>query len=161
MKRRFALLLALTLAAPLALAQQAESPSMGPQLELTYENAGEADIVLIRNATIWTQDEGGVRENADLLIQDGKIVAVGTGLDAPDGATIIDGTGRHVTPGIIALPCQVGEVADQFFFKFHVQRLSCQDIFPGGIVALYFVVIPTMRRQGARCLRQLQQFDTR
>ena len=70
MKRRFALLLALTLAAPLALAQQAESPSMGPQLELTYENAGEADIVLIRNATIWTQDEGGVRENADLLIQD-------------------------------------------------------------------------------------------
>ncbi len=32
-------------------------------------------------------------ENADLLIRDGKIVAVGTNLDAPDGATIIDGTG--------------------------------------------------------------------
>jgi len=101
MKRHIAFLLALTLAAPLALAQQAESPPQAPRLELTFENAGEAGLVLIRNATIWTQDERGVLENADLLMQDGKIVAVGTGLDAPDGATTIDGTGRHVTPGII------------------------------------------------------------
>ena len=101
MKRHVAYLLALTLAAPLALAQQEEPQPGLPRLELTFENAGEAGIVLIRNATIWTQDAGGVRENADLLMQDGRIVAVGTGLDAPDGATIIDGTGRHVTPGII------------------------------------------------------------
>ena len=96
MKRRIAFLLAFTMAAPVALAQPQEQ-----RLELTFENAGAAGIVLIRNATIWTQDKDGVRENADLLMRDGKIVAVGIGLDAPDGATIIDGTGRHVTPGII------------------------------------------------------------
>ena len=79
MKRRIAFLLVLTMAAPVALAQQQE-----PRLDLTFENAGEAGIVLIRNATIWTQDEDGVRENADLLMRDGKIVAVGIGLEAPD-----------------------------------------------------------------------------
>ncbi len=95
MKRYLALLATLALTAPLALAQEA------PQLELTYENASAPAIVLIRNATIWTQDEDGVVENADLLMQDGKIIAVGTGLEAPDGATVVDGSGRHVTPGII------------------------------------------------------------
>ena len=96
MKRRIALITALTLAAPLALAQQEE-----PRLELTWENAGAAGTVLLRNATLWTQDEQGVLEGADLLMRDGRIVAVGTGIDAPEGAVVIDATGRHVTPGII------------------------------------------------------------
>jgi imidazolonepropionase-like amidohydrolase len=96
MKRRIALIVAFTLAAPLALAQQEE-----PRIELTWENAGTAVTVLIRNATVWTQDEQGVLEGADLLMRDGRIVAVGAGLEAPEGAVVVDATGRHVTPGII------------------------------------------------------------
>ena len=40
-------------------------------------------------------------QNADLLVTAGKIYAVGPGLKAPAGATVIDGKGMHVTPGII------------------------------------------------------------
>jgi multiple sugar transport system ATP-binding protein len=80
MKRRIALLLALTLAAPLAIAQQAEPASQAPRLEITFENAGAAGTVLIRNATVWTQDEDGVIENADLLMRDGKIEQEGAPL---------------------------------------------------------------------------------
>jgi imidazolonepropionase-like amidohydrolase len=94
MKRYTALLLAAAVTTPLATAQEE------PRLELTYENA-DARPVLIRNATIWTQEDAGVVEGFDLVLQDGKIVAVGQGLDAPAGAVIIDATGRHVTPGII------------------------------------------------------------
>ncbi len=57
--------------------------------------------VVVRNATVWSQGPLGRMENADLLIQAGKIVAVGPDLDAPRGAMEIDATGKHVTPGLI------------------------------------------------------------
>ena len=57
--------------------------------------------VVVRNATVWTQGPQGRMENADLLVQAGKVVAVGPDLDAPRGAMEIDATGKHVTPGLI------------------------------------------------------------
>ena len=61
----------------------------------------QPEYVLVRNATVWTLDDRGRLDNADLLIRAGKIVEVGTALTAPEGALEIDGTGKHVTPGII------------------------------------------------------------
>ena len=57
--------------------------------------------VLITNATVWTMGKRGRMENTDVLISKGKIAAVGKGLKAPSGAVTIDGTGKHVTPGLI------------------------------------------------------------
>ena len=57
--------------------------------------------VLVRNATVWTQGPQGKIEGADVLIRAGKIAQVGKALSAPAGATVIDGTGKHVTPGLI------------------------------------------------------------
>jgi hypothetical protein len=55
--------------------------------------------LLVRNARIWTNTEQGVLESADLLVEKGRIVAVGNGLKAPRGAQQIDATGLHLTPG--------------------------------------------------------------
>lgn len=60
----------------------------------------KTETILIRNATVWTNEKEGVLQNADVLLKDGKVIAVGKGLTA-DGARVIDGTGKHVTPGII------------------------------------------------------------
>ena len=57
--------------------------------------------VLIENATIWTAADAGVIEGGDLLVVDGRIAAVGIDLDAPAGVTVVDGTGLHLTPGLI------------------------------------------------------------
>jgi imidazolonepropionase-like amidohydrolase len=57
--------------------------------------------VLVKNATVWTQGPAGKIENADLLVRAGKVVQVGKNLSAPAGATVIDATGKHVTPGLI------------------------------------------------------------
>ncbi|HEX4438943.1 MAG TPA: amidohydrolase family protein [Thermoanaerobaculia bacterium] len=57
--------------------------------------------VVVRGATVWTQTDAGILENADLLVVGGKVVAAGKGLAAPAGAVEIDGKGLHVTPGII------------------------------------------------------------
>jgi imidazolonepropionase-like amidohydrolase len=57
--------------------------------------------VVVRNATVWTSGPQGRLENADLLVQGGKVVRVGQKLAAPAGALEIDATGKHVTPGLI------------------------------------------------------------
>ena len=57
--------------------------------------------VLVKNATLWTAGPRGTLRNADLLVKDGKIAAVGRELAPPKGALVVDGTGRHVSPGII------------------------------------------------------------
>lgn len=61
----------------------------------------QPQTMLIRNATVWTNEKDGVLQNADVVVQNGKIALVGKGLTAPAGATIIDGTGKHLTSGII------------------------------------------------------------
>src|SRR5437762_8353281 len=61
----------------------------------------QPSTVLVRNATVWTAGPRGTLQNADVLIKGGKIVAVGKGLTAPASALVVDGTGKHVAPGII------------------------------------------------------------
>jgi imidazolonepropionase-like amidohydrolase len=43
----------------------------------------------------------GTIVGGDILVRDGKIAEVGTGIQAPRGAHVVDGTGKYVTPGII------------------------------------------------------------
>ncbi len=57
--------------------------------------------VLVRGATVWTSGPAGRLPEADVLVNRGKIVGVGRNLSAPAGAVVIDGRGKHVTPGLI------------------------------------------------------------
>ncbi len=56
--------------------------------------------MLFKNATVWTNEVEGILSNADVLIGNGKIIAVGTDL-IDTKATVIDATGKHITSGII------------------------------------------------------------
>lgn len=58
-----------------------------------------AQTVAITNATVYPVS-GPKVERATVVIQDGRIAAVGTGVNIPSGATQIDGTGKIVTPGL-------------------------------------------------------------
>jgi len=65
-----------------------------------WEEAPKQEDLLIRNATVWTNEKEGKLENADVLVKGGKIVKVGKGL-SDAAAKVIDATGKHVTAGII------------------------------------------------------------
>ena len=56
--------------------------------------------LLVRNATVMTITNGTL-ENTDIIVEKGKITAIGKGLSAPRGAETIDGTGKFVMPGIV------------------------------------------------------------
>lgn len=57
--------------------------------------------VMFTNATVWTCGPQGVLESASVLVENGKITAVGQDLKAPEGCVSIDCTGKHISPGII------------------------------------------------------------
>ncbi|NTS40485.1 amidohydrolase family protein [Flavisolibacter sp. BT320] len=62
--------------------------------------APKQETILLKNATVWTNEKDGVLQNADVLLKGGKITAIGKNL-SENGAKVIDATGKHVTPGII------------------------------------------------------------
>jgi dihydroorotase len=57
--------------------------------------------VIIKNGRVI--DPGRINGLADVLIENGTIAAVGSGLKAPAGATVIDATGKWVLPGFVDL----------------------------------------------------------
>ncbi len=81
-----------------------DAPRLGkvsyPFLPYGNEEVPKAENLLIKNATVWTSDVAGKMENTDVLVKNGKIAQVGKGI-SDASARVIDGTGKHVTPGII------------------------------------------------------------
>jgi imidazolonepropionase-like amidohydrolase len=62
--------------------------------------AGAASTLLIHDATVHTLTAAGTLEHTDVLVRDGKIAAIGPGVAAPAGATVIEAAGHPVTPGL-------------------------------------------------------------
>ncbi|MCC9604084.1 amidohydrolase family protein [Stieleria sp. JC731] len=57
--------------------------------------------ILFRGATVWTCGPQGVLESADVLVVDGKVKQVATGIKPPKGCQIINVEGKHLSPGLI------------------------------------------------------------
>ncbi len=77
------------------------SRNTSPYGAFGWEETLTAETVIIRNATLWTNEADGRLENADIMLQNGKIAQVGGTIRGPRGAIEVDGTGMHVTPGVI------------------------------------------------------------
>ena len=75
----------------------------------TYRPTPSAPTV-IRNVTIMTAAGPTIRNGA-ILLRDGRVASVGASVDAPAGATVIDGAGKYVTPGIIDIHSHLGVYA--------------------------------------------------
>ena len=77
-----------------------------PQYPSTYKRHPNPPVV-IRNATIMTAT-GQEIQGGSILFRDGRIVSVGTTVDAPADAVVVDGTGKWVTPGVIDTHSHIG-----------------------------------------------------
>jgi imidazolonepropionase-like amidohydrolase len=105
--------------APAAPADTARSTSAGPgALSVPLANPFPSTYVpfasrptYISNLTILTA-VGPAIHNGYILLQNGKIAAVGTGsAEVPSDAVRIDGTGKYLTPGIIDVHSHLGVYA--------------------------------------------------
>lgn len=71
-----------------------------PFVGLGNEAVPQQETILIKNATVWTNEKEGNLQNTDVLLKSGKIAKIGKGL-TETGARVIDGTGKYLSPGII------------------------------------------------------------
>jgi imidazolonepropionase-like amidohydrolase len=71
-----------------------------PNMAYGWTELPTAKSFVVRNATVWTNEKDGII-TTDVLVSDGKIKKVGKNLNVPDGTETIDGTGKHLTSGII------------------------------------------------------------
>jgi imidazolonepropionase-like amidohydrolase len=74
---------------------------------VSYPNIGYGNFtqpkqqtILIKNTTVWTSESEGILKNTDVLLKNGKIVLIGSNIKDKK-ALIIDGTGKHLTAGIV------------------------------------------------------------
>ena len=78
----------------------ANGPVIFPFTAFGASELPKQETVLIKNGTVWTNEKDGILQNADVLLENGKIKAVGKNISA-GGARVIDATGKHITAGII------------------------------------------------------------
>lgn len=64
-------------------------------------------MLVIKNAKIYTVTNG-VIDNGNILLKDGKIAAIGSSIDVPAAAEVIDVNGAIVTPGLVDEHTHVG-----------------------------------------------------
>jgi imidazolonepropionase-like amidohydrolase len=85
-------------------ARNGQHPTIGkvtyPFLAYGFEEMPKQETLLIKNATLWTNEKEGKIEGGDILIKNGKIAAIGKNL-SDASAKVIDASGKHVTPGVI------------------------------------------------------------
>ena len=67
----------------------------------------QSQPVVLKGATIHTVTNG-VLENGMIVLNAGKIVAIGTNVAVPPGAKVVDVTGKHIYPGLIDAYSTVG-----------------------------------------------------
>ncbi|ARD45031.1 amidohydrolase family protein [Colwellia sp. PAMC 21821] len=77
-------------------------------LALASSSASFAQSFAITNATVHTVTEQGVLENATVVVEDGKVIAINP--ETLSAEIIIDAKGRILTPGLIGSMNQLGLV---------------------------------------------------
>jgi len=124
----------------------------GALLALAVSGRADAQTVAITNGTVYPVS-GPKLDGATVLLRDGKIVAVGRGITVPADATVVDATGKWVTPGLIHAGSSLGiRLTDN-----GAQEQTQEDIVEGEVKASFNVAeaidpatmtIPAVRTEG-------------
>jgi dihydroorotase len=88
--------------------------------------------ILIRDVRL-IDPEAGTETRGNLLVQDGRIAAVGPGVAMPEGAAVVEGGGKCLAPGIVDLGVKVGEPGERHKESFRSAGLAAAA---GGVTTM-------------------------
>jgi imidazolonepropionase-like amidohydrolase len=110
---------------------------------VSYPNLGfgnytmpETKTILIKNVTVWTSEAAGILENTDVLLKDGKIAEIGKKLKARK-ATEIDGTGKHLTAGIVDEHSHIAASAINEWAQNSSAEVTIEDVVDPNDINIY------------------------
>ena len=109
------------------------------EVEATPFFSSETGIVVIKGGQVVNCDEMTV---ADVLVEDGKITAVGEDLDIPEGATVIDATDKFVFPGGIDTNTHLYQAVDKTVQVKDDFESGTRAALAGGTTMVVDLVIP-------------------
>jgi imidazolonepropionase-like amidohydrolase len=75
-----------------------------PNMAFGFDSVPTKQYIVFENATVWTNEEDGIIENATVIVENGKIKTIhksSSNYTLPKGAKVIDAKGKHLTCGII------------------------------------------------------------
>jgi imidazolonepropionase-like amidohydrolase len=119
---------------------------------IAFAAPAHAQVVAITGGTIYPVS-GPKIENGTLLLRDGRIGAVGSGIAIPEGATRLDASGKWITPGLI----HGGSTLGLKLFEVGAQAETQEDTASGDVKAAFNVAegidpasiaIPVARLEG-------------
>ena len=116
--------------------------------EETWRRTDQRRPIVLRHGTVLTMDaDHRVLTDADVLVVDGLIAAVGEGVEAPPGAREIDASGGIVMPGMIDTHRHLWQTAmrgygadwtlTQYFVWYyleHGRKFRPEDIYAGNLL---------------------------
>ncbi|WP_299052926.1 amidohydrolase family protein [uncultured Polaribacter sp.] len=112
-------------------------------LPVSYPNLGfgnikvpETETILIKNTTVWTSEDAGILKNTDVLLKDGKIAAIGKNLKSRN-ATEIDGTGKHLTAGIVDEHSHIATSAVNEWAQNSTAEVTIEDVIDPNDINIY------------------------
>ena len=112
-------------------------------LPVSYPNVGfgnytlpETETILIKNVTVWTSEDDGILENTDVLLKDGKISKIGKNL-RDRRATVIDGTGKHLTAGIVDEHTHIAASAINEWAQNSSAEVTIEDVVDPNDINIY------------------------
>src|SRR6185369_5032738 len=80
---------------------------------LTFAGSAAAQVTALTNATLIDGTGATPQGGATIVMQNGRIAAIGRGVTVPAGAAVIDLSGKYVVPGIINGHGHVGPAAHE------------------------------------------------
>jgi imidazolonepropionase-like amidohydrolase len=120
--------------------RQTPIPELGKVI-YPFTAYGRAEIpkqedILIKNATVWTNEKEGKLLNTDVLVQKGKIVRIGKNLSA-ESSRIIDGTGMYLTSGIIDEHSHIALSSTNEMGQAITSEVRCSDVIDPEDLTIY------------------------
>lgn len=129
-------------------------PGATAALLVLLAGTASAQDLLVRNATVHTAGARGSLQNSDVLVQGGLIRAVGPGLAAPAGVTVVEANGRPLTPALFGGITEIGieEVSGESSTVDSTLKIGEQPLRPEFDVTLAYnpasVLVPVARLDG-------------
>ena len=94
--------------------------------------------ILVNDATIWTSGPKGILKEWDILFQDGKVKKIAKNISLPRGnALIIEGKGKHITPGLIDAHSHMAGESINEGFQNVTAEVRMRDVIDPNDVAMY------------------------
>ncbi|MCF6223413.1 MAG: amidohydrolase family protein [Flavobacteriaceae bacterium] len=111
-------------------------PVTFPNIAYGFTEKPVQEDLLFKNITVWTNEEEGILKNTDVLIKDGKIAKISNGLKAGK-AKVIDGTGKHLTSGIIDEHSHIASISTNEAGQNSTAEVSMEDVINFEDVNIY------------------------